>query len=292
MRFRITVLILFSFLFILTLAACNEDKAAQPAAKKSGVVTSTQAYFDSFGNPPQGKAGRAYARVGYLPLQEDSGRVRPFPLFLFSETNQVQKILDRLVSNELHLPDDFDLYSPFPADIEVMTTPLGGPQLTVSLMSRSSWSRTDQEAAGLSIAQTVLQFPEVKKVFVMLNGKPLPEMPESGYSSQPERVAEMTSPTIVLIAGMWEKNSDQLDELLVEFDRPITVNTLKLYDDAGQPVEGKYYTSIFQMAVVIHPETPAAFKPGMKLTTEWDVVDVLGRHGKGTTTLAIKRFEH
>jgi len=292
MHIRNLLYTLVCLIFLAMLTACTQEDSQTPAVEKTGVVTASQAYIDNFGEPPQGKSGRAFARVGYLPLKEDPERVRPFPLFLFSETDQVQKILDRLVSGELHLPADFDLYNPFPADLEVMTTPSGEPTLTVSLMSQSIWPETDKKAAGLSLAQTVLQFPKVKKVLVMLNGQPLPHMPEGGYTDQPEHVAEMTPPTLVLIAGMWEQESNQPEELLVEFDRPITVNTLKLYDESGRSVEGEYFTSIFKMAVVIHPESPAAFKPGMELRVEWDIDDEQGRHGKGTKTLPIQRFEH
>ena len=127
---------------------------------------------------------------------------------------------------------------------------------------------------------------------VMLNGQPHPHMPGGGYSHQSELIAEITPPTLVLIAGMWEKGSDHLDELLVEFDRPITVNSIKLYDETGKKVEGEYYTSIFQMAVVVLPKNPDAFQPGTTLRAEWDVVDTLGRSNRGSNSMQLERFEH
>ena len=288
--FKIASLAL-GIILLLLLTACSQEEK-NPVTEQTGVVTSTQAYLDHFGEPPQGKAGRAYARVGYLPLKEDPEKVRPFPLFLFSEKDQLRQMLARLVSGELHLPEDFGLYNPFPGDVEVKSTPLGEPVVTVSLKSQASWPYPDQKAAGLAVAQTVVQFPEVKRVLVMLNGQPLPGMPEEGYQHSPQQVAEVAPPNLVLIAGMWEKGSARLDELLVEFDRPIKVNTFKLYDATGKKVEGKYYTSIFQMAVVILPKTPDSFEPGMTLRAEWAVVDFLGRSSRGSSSMSIQRLEH
>jgi hypothetical protein len=288
--FKIASLAL-GIIFLLLLTACSQEEK-EPVTEKTGVVTSTQAYLDHFGEPPQGKAGRAYARVGYLPLKDNPQKVRPFPLFLFSDKNQLRQMLTRLTSGELRLPEDFGLYNPFPGDVELTTTPLSEPVVTVSLKSQISWPDADKAAAGLALAETVFQFPEVKRVLVMLNGQSLPGMPEEGYQRRAQQVAEVAPPNLVLIAGMWGKGSDHLDELLVEFDRPIKVNDFKLFDETGKKVEGEYYTSIFQMAVVILPKTPDAFDPGMTLRAEWDVVDFLGRSNRGSNSMPIQRLEH
>lgn len=286
------MLTLVGLLTFLALVACSQEETSSAKIERTGVVTATQAYLSHFGTPPQGKAGQAFARVGYLPLKKDPQRVRPFPLFLFSENEQLRQMLERLVSGDLHLPKHFGLYHPFPERTEVMTTPLGAPLVTISLMTHSSWSEEDMQAGGLALAETALQFPGVKQVVVMLNGQPLAGMPDDGYYHQPQRIAKVVPPGLVLIAGMWEKGTGKLDELLVEFDRPIKVNSFKLSDSSGQPVEGDLYTSIFQMAVVIHPQNPEIFLPGTILTAEWNIVDELGRVNKGTTSLPLQRFEH
>jgi hypothetical protein len=279
-------------ILLITLAACSQEEASAPATQGTGVVKATQAYLDNFGPPPQGKAGEAFARVGYLPLRQSPDKVKAFPLFLFSEKEQLRQILNRLVSGKLNLPPDLNLYNPFPGDIEVMTTPLDGPSLTLSLMTQSTWPDADMKAAGLALSETVLQFTRVERVVIMLNGRPLPHMPEGGYQHQPHQLAKVAPPILVLLAGMWEKGSDNLDELLIEFDRPIKVNQIKLYDLSGQTVDGEYFTSIFQMAVVIQPKAPESFQPGDLLRAEWDIVDELGRSNNGSTTLPLQRFEH
>ena len=91
---------------------------------------------------------------------------------------------------------------------------------------------------------------------------------------------------------MWEKGTDNLDELLVEFDRPIKVNSFKLYNSSEVSIEGEYFTSIFQMAVVVLPGDKNLYKEGDVLRAEWDVVDIMGRTNSGSSTMPLRRYEH
>jgi hypothetical protein len=250
------------------------------------------AYLENFGAPPQGKAGEAFARIGYLPLREPPQQVMAFPLFLFSEKDQLQQILNRLVSGELHLPEGFGLYNPFPAGLQLTTTSPENPVLTLSLLSKSSWSDTDKAAAGRALAESVFQFPQVEKVVIMLNGQPLAQMPADGYRHEPGALASVRPPQLVLMAGMWEQGGEFPRELLTEFDRPVKVKNFKLFMKSGEAVDGEYFTSIFQMAVVVLPKDPTLFQESTDLRAEWDVVDGLGRPNSGTTTLPLLRYEH
>lgn len=76
--------------------------------------------------------------------------------------------------------------------------------------------------------------------------------------------------------GAREKEHETSKEILVEFDRPVKVNSFVLFHEDSQKVEGEYYKSIFQMAVVVHPKPPELFQEGTSLRAEWDVVDELG----------------
>ncbi len=277
---------------LLSLLACQPDQTTDPAPKDSGVVVATQAYLDNFGEPPQGKAGQAFARVGYLPVRHSPGKVRPFPLFLFSKEGELRQILNRLTSGELVFPQNSGFYNPFPGDLQVTSASPDNSTQTLSLMTRQSWPEDDMASAGLSLAATVFQFEQTSKVVIMLNGQPLPQMPEGGYLRSPESLLEVDPPALVLMAGMWEKGTDNLDELLIEFDRPVKVNSFKLYDSTEKSVEGEYFTSIFQMAVVILPEDRSLYQEGDLLRAEWDVSDDKGRTNSGTNTMALRRFEH
>ena len=94
------------------------------------------------------------------------------------------------------------------------------------------------------------------------------------------------------MAGMWERGGDSPDELLAEFDRPVKINNFKLFMRSGEAVDGEYFTSIFQMAVVVLPKDPTLYQESTVLRAEWDVVDGLERSNSGTTTLPLLRYEH
>ena len=275
----------------LSLFACQQEEPV-PASQPSGIVIASQAYLDNFGEPPQGKAGEAFARVGYLPVRKAPGKVRAFPLFLFSKDRELQQILSRLTGGELMFPESFGLYSPFPKDLKVTSASNEKGTQTLSLMTQQSWSADDIASAGLAMAATVLQFEQTNKVFIMLNGQPLPQMPADGYVLDPETLADVEPPSLVLMAGMWEQGTDNLDELLVEFDRPVKVNNFKLYNSSENSIEGEYFTSIFQMAVVVLPGDKTLYKEGDVLRAEWDVVDFMGRVNSGSSIMPLRRYEH
>lgn len=276
----------------LSLLACQPDEASDPEPQASGVVVATQAYLDHFGEPPQGKAGQAFARVGYLPVRHVPGKVRAFPLFLFSKDGELRQILNRLTGGELAFPQNSGFYNPFPSDLQVTSASPDNSTQTLSLMTQQSWPEDDMASAGLSLAATVFQFEQASKVVIMLNGQPMPTMPGGGYLRNPETLIEVDPPALVLMAGMWEKGTDKLDELLIEFDRPVKVNSFKLYDGTGKTIKGEYFTSIFNMAVVILPEDSSLYKEGDVLRAEWDVIDDKGRTNSGTSIMALRRYEH
>ena len=282
--------LLLAFCF-LSLFACQQEEPV-PASQPSGIVIASQAYLDNFGEPPQGKAGEAFARVGYLPVRKAPGKVRAFPLFLFSKDGELQQILSRLTGGELVFPESSGLYSPFPNDLKVTSASNEKGTQTLSLMTQQSWPADDIASAGLAMAATVLQFEQTNKVFIMLNGQPLPQMPADGYVPDPGTLADVEPPSLVLMAGMWEQGTDNLDELLVEFDRPVKVNNFKLYNSSENSIEGEYFTSIFQMAVVVLPGDKTLYKEGDVLRAEWEVVDFMGRVNSGSSIMPLRRYEH
>ena len=276
-------------LLLLTLPGCREREAEQLA---EGLVTANQSFQAFFGPPPQGEKGRAFARVGFLPLRETPDKVRPLPLFLFTENNQLLLILERLLSREMHLSPSGPLFVPFPQDLDLTLEGPEGDRLTLQLTSTANWLEQDRRAAGIALAETVFQFPEWRSVRILWNGEPLPGMPAEGYSHQAERIVDPGPPRLILIAGAWENDAADPEELLVEFDRPVKVENFTLRHASGEPVKGEYFTSIFEMAVIVHPENPSLFREGTPLQAQWQVEDALGRRGSGTANLPMQRFEH
>jgi len=292
MPFRINLSILIVLIVVFLFVGCQKEEPSPTESKSSGLVVANQAYLESFGSPPQGKSGEAFARVGYLPIRESPAMVRPFPLFLFSDKAELAQILNRLVSDDLQFPKESGFFKPFPDDFTLGSISSEDDTVTLNLTTQQSWPDSEMEVAGLALAQTVFQFDQVKRVVMMLNGLPFPQMPDGGYLPAPGKIHAVGPPELALIAGTWEQGSDKLDELLVEFDRPITVNNFKLYDNSGKAVEGEYFTSIFQMAVVVLPDDPTLYTEATMLRAEWNVVDGLGRSNSGTTTMPLRRFEH
>jgi hypothetical protein len=288
--FKRTLWLLGMVTALLLLAGCPDEQ--KTTDQSSGYVSATEAYLTHFGKPPQGKEGRAYARVAYLPMSNDPGKIRALPVFLYDEADQVTKILRRLISDTLILPSDSELYKPFPNDLQVTVSPVEDGTQTLHLQTAQSWDRTAQELTVQAFAETALQFPETRRVRVTLNDKPLPDMPAEGYQHQPDMIDDVGLPQLVLMAGIWNGEESAPAELLIEFDRPIRLNTFSLTDADGNKVAGDYYLSIFQMAVVVHPQEPERYQAGTPLHAAWDVIDDLGRRSQGEKSMSLIRFTH
>ena len=278
---------LISLLFFL-LACQQEDKSIT----KSGLVLASDAYLENFGSPPQGKAGKAFAKVGYLPLKSNPEKFGVSPIFLFTEDDQIKKVLDKLVSGDLSFSDRLPFYNPFPKDTIIEVKSTEGEQITVNIITENLIDSIDQLYAARSLAETALQFEEIKTVDVLFNGQPLPQFPSKGYRHDPKRLSPVHPPLLILMVGNWEKGHDSPEEILVEFDRPVSVNNFALFHEDGTKVEGDYYKSVFQMAVVIHPRNPEKFYQGTLLRAEWEVVDELGRSNQGVDVMALVKHVH
>lgn len=277
------------FALLLVSPGCQQEEAPPVRA---GLVTATEAYLESFGTPPQGKSGRAYAAVVYLPTKEMPGKLLAFPVFLYTEESQLEKVLEKLISGDLVSSEKMNVYNPFPGDLEFVIESLKDDVLTLNLNISKQWAETDQKSAVIALRETALQFNEVSAVKIMLNGSFVSGMPKNGFQHQQGLIAQMTPPKLILMAGVWEEGQETPEEILIEFDRPIKIKSFNLYHSDGKKIEGDYYTSIFQMAVVLHPERPELFKEGAVLRAEWSVVDYLGRANSGVDMMALKKYLH
>ena len=282
-------LIIIFFVLGISLVGCQQEEVA---VENTGVVTATEAYLKFYGVPPQGKAGRAYAAVGYLPTKHNPDKIGPLPIFLFTEEDQMERVLTKLVSGDLITSDKQIYDNPFPEDIEIFLKPIQEGTLDLDLVTAQQWEDKILHAGAVSLMETALQFSEVDFVKVTLNGGLLSWIPDAGYQQSFNAVIDVPPPRLILMAGAWEKGQDEAEEILVEFDRPVKVNSFELYHLDGQKVEGEYFKSIFQMAVVVHPKSPELFQEGTSLRAEWNVVDELGRENSGVDTMPLKKLIH
>ena len=289
MKKSVLLLTIFLPFVVFNLVGCEQKDIPQ---EKSGIVEATDAYLKFYGVPPQGKAGRAYAAVGYLPTKDNPKKIGPLPIFLFTEEGQLEKVLKKLVSGDLITSNKQIYDNPFPEDLEIVVKSLQEGALVLDLVTTQKWEGEIQQAGTVAIMETALQFNEVKSLKVLLNGVPLPWIPDSGYQQSLDSVIDVPLPTLILMAGAWERGHGTPEEILIEFDRAVKVNSFELYHLDGQKVEGEYFKSIFQMAVVIHPKSPDPFQEGTSLRAEWNVVDDLGRENNGVDTMQLKKFIH
>jgi hypothetical protein len=270
------------------LAGCEKKTTSAPA----GTVKASPAYVEYFGQPPTPESGTCFARLGFYPLRSEPGKVRPVPFFLFSEEGQLQLVLDRLVSGEVKFPAESALFNPFPTGTRVQVRPIAEKVAELTLLLDSPAGAPDLAAMAAALTETAVQFDEVERARILLDGVPLEGMPPAGFSHEPQRIASPDAPILLMVVGNWEQGAADPEEILANFDRPVTIGSFRLRDAADQEVKGEYFQSVFNMAVVIHPETPSAFREGVSLTAEWEVIDGLGRTGKGSGVFSLGRHEH
>jgi hypothetical protein len=280
-----------TFFIIIGLVAVGCENRKKTA--ETGSVQANQAFLEHFGQPPTPERGTCFARVGFFPSTTDPGKVRAVPYFLFRETGQLEQILDRMVSERDIFPAGADMTTPFPPGTEVSLSSVQAGLVELNLLTpEDGIAELDPEAAALALTETAVQFEEIERVRILLNGDPLPGMPADGFRYQPDRIAPVGPPVLLTVIGTWEEGGEAPEEILIGFDRPVTVETFQLLDGSGLQVKGEYYRSVFDMAVVIHPESPHDFTDGMTLRAEWDVTDTLGRKGKGAGDFTLIRHDH
>lgn len=283
---------LLPLMLVLALFVFGCQQEQETPQNKAGIVTINAAYARHFGTLPSFEAGRAYAQVAYLPLKQTPDKVAALPLFLFSEEDQIQKVLQRLISGDLVKAPGTPFFNPFPDDLELIVQPLDGTELVVDLRTKKPVTTSNRDALVHALKETALQFDAVDRVKIRFNGDAPPDMPDRGYRYEAQLIATTQPPTLLQIAGSWEDDQENPAEILIQFDRPVKINNFSLFHKDGSKVEGDYYTSIFHMAVVIHPQFPQAFQAGTMLRAQWDIEDFKGRANSGVNTLPLVKLEH
>ena len=267
-------------LFFLT--ACQQETTPPTA----GVVEANQAYLNAFGEPPKVRTGKAYARVGYFPLKENPATVGAVPLYIYEPVNQLPKILRQLVGDVLVLPQNSPMFKPFPPGTTIQLVSNEGNSLVLSLETGGGVT-VDAASMTIALAETALQYENVSEVVVLINGQR-----HGPFAHVPQRIAAPAPPDLVMVAGIWDEGEEDPEEIVINFDRPVTVDSFSLTHQGGEKVAGDYFTSVFQMAVVVHPGKPQSIYEGMELKVEWRVTDALGRVGSGQRGVTLERFDH
>jgi len=279
--------LLLLFLLPLTIIACRQETQQLPGGK----IKANLAYTTNFGTPPVPDQGSCFARVGFYPLRIMTDKLQAVPFFLFNKQNQLPLLLQRLVDYPDAYLERGPLTNPFPPG---STLQVGAPAATLELALNVPGSPSPERLAMMvaALTETATQYPDIQRVRLQLNGTPWPGMPEEGFRSDPTRIVPPGDPQLLLVVGSWEPDAAVPDEILADFDRPVTVGSFHLNDAQGRKVEGEYFTGAFDMAVVVHPKEPAFFSEGMPLQVDWEVTDKLGRSGRGEGRYMLQRHDH
>lgn len=276
-------------LLIVLLVGCQQQ---EPAESVTGKVYPSVAFQKYFGEPPVPQQGYAYAHIGYLPINDRSGKVAPIPLFLFNENQHLDRILSQMFSDNLVVPSKSKLIPPFALGVRLTKLDQTGDTLIVFLQTTAGAQLADRIGIDRAITETATQFEQINRVQIFYDGKSSEQQPIGGYQSRSETIAAVEPPMLLDVVGSWEPGAKGPEEILINFDRPVTINGFRLLDKSGEQIGGKYFTSVFNMAVVVHPAQPEKFTEGMVLNVSWDVDDALGRRNSALDSLTLRRSNH
>lgn len=266
---------------VLVLVGC-EQKSAPTAA----VVHADAAYQTYFGDPPEVRAGQAWARVAFLPVEAGSG-LRPLPFFLYREDGQLQLLLDQLTGPLLRPGPGSGLRNPFPPGSRAVTANRVGKAREINLtLPQGSAAALDAMAAVL--VETAALTDGVEKVVLTLDGRPWPGMPEGGFRPDPDRIVDPGPPRPVMVFASSDDGHGHPAEVLVNFDRPVRISSFGLANSEGRPIAGETFQSVFNMAVVLHPAEPGRIRAGDRVRVSWKATDFKGRTGEGTALLEVR----
>jgi len=280
-----------TLVLVLALLSAGYENLAN--ASDGVTVEASKAYVENFGRPPTAEKGLCFARVGYFPLRSHPEKVRPVPLFLFRDSDQLQFLLDRMVSGQLPLPGEGDLFDPFPAGTRIRVQEQKSATVTLNLtFSGKPPVPSDLQGIASAVTETATQFLAIKRVVILQNGHPLAGSPAEGFAHNPARVMPVGSPALFMVVGSWEKGAEHPEEIVANFDRPVKIESFRLENGNGQEFKGDYFQSVFGMSVVLHPADPSAFREGMRVRAFWDVTDYLGRRGEGEARFQLQRHDH
>ncbi len=277
-------------LLVVFFTGCEDREATD-----SDRVTATPAYKEQFGTPPVAREGTCFAMVGFLPLQRDPSLVSAIPIFTFAWEGRKELLVRHLIGlGEDALLARPELINPFPPGTSLEFIESGKEVLRVELNFPDQPPGEPHQIQGIlsALGFSLSQFEGAPRVLVTTQGKPLPHEAPEGFFPTPHDIVSPGEPRLLQVAGVWEKGKRNPEEVSIFFDRPVDIDDIQAVKEDGQTLEGDYFRSVFDMAVVIRPERPESIQEKMPVEITWRAVDRLGRTGEGKETFALKRIEH
>ena len=274
---------------IFQLTSCKK-KEEQPPAKQTR-VSATKAYEKYFGPAPTTDNGSCYAFVIYFPSAREPGKVVPFPFFTFDEGSIKKVAVERLIGGMEVPAYKNEILQPFAAGTHLLALQQQDDVVKIDL-SRG-FLNTGKKYEGMlnALVMTLTQFDGVKGVRLLSDGKEL-DFAKGTLSPAPSSVRAPSPPRLLSVTAVKEKGAKNVEEVSAYFDRPVEIEELIIADKEGRPFQGELFHSVFDMAAVLKPKDPSAFKAGMPVKARWKVTDKLGRTANGDEELALEVKEH
>jgi hypothetical protein len=311
MNGKLSRFVLFSViavLLIFTLSSCQKKKEV-PATARSIRISATSAYEKYFGPAPTTDKGTCYAFVIYFPSAKEPGKVVPFPFFTFDEGSIKKVAVERFLGGMNVGSYQGEFLQPFPPGTHLLSVSEGNGVVTVNFGKEILKGQTDaksEQALLCALTLTISQFNNVKGVRVQVEGKErgiiegkevTDFLGHGGLKRQPLAVDESTilepgPPRLLSITAVKDKGAKNVEDVGAYFDRPVEIQDLRMTGRDGKPFEGEVSHSVFDMAAVLKPKEPNAFKAQMPINVRWKVMDKRGRHGEGDNIWLLEVKEH
>jgi len=282
--------------FIGVLAGCSQEEEKPRSAKETaGLVEANETYRFYFGPPPAVQEGTAFALVGYAPDPDHPGKISPFPLFMYGREGQMEAVAEQVMRLGFDWDPTLSGRGPFPSGTFLVGLHRDQDDLLRVELSSEAWDLStphEKELMAAILGHSLVQFPGIRRVIVAAGGHLLPGQTDRGFYPDPEAVVGPGAPRLLAVVGVWERGQENPGEVAVYFDRPLELKNFRLLHDDGKEVAGDYYRSIFDMAVVVHPQRPELFQVGLPIRVAWEGVDLSGRSWGGDKVLNLRRLEH
>jgi hypothetical protein len=282
------LIVLLTMLLLVSGCQRQADKAAA-----GGQVKASDVYRSWFGEPPAVSEGTAWAVTGFFPLAAQADRVMPVPLFLFTPDNQPQLLLGKVMQGGAYLSLPQLASNPFPTGTVLRAVTVHEGLATADFSSEllQISDPVVQQGVLAAIGHTLVQFADIERVQVTVEGQPLPFVSPGQLPVDSAAVVE-PGPPALLQALLHEDDDAVPGEVVVFFNRPMRLKSFRLEFPRGEQVAGQYFTSVFDMAIILHPDDPNRMQVGSEVFINWQVTDMLGREGGGQSSLFLGRMAH
>lgn len=255
---------------------------------RESAVEATALYRQAFGPPPTTEGQKCLAAVVFLSGIGSSGapdKLSPVPLFSVSPGKVVEEAARVLVEGHPTQVRELKLPRLFPEGAKLSGVRVAGKVAVIAVAPGGSGPV--HPLAVQALAHTLSQFEGIGSVTLELQGRtPVgPEAPKAAVveAPPPPRLLDVISPI---------HKGETPSEIDVLFDRPVEIVKVSIGAGEGKSFPGKTYTSMFDMAVVFHPDDPKVIRESAPVEVRWQVRDKAGRKAEGTRTLPVRIYTH